>query len=386
MARVFSGIKPTGDVQLGNYLGAIARWVADQPPAGSAAAHDHEALFCVVDLHALTTPWNPAEFERLTRNMATMLMAAGLDENRSLLFVQSHVRAHTELTWILNCIATFGELRRMTQFKEKSEGQESVSAGVFDYPVLMAADILLYDTEEVPVGDDQRQHVELTRDVALRFNNTFGDTFVVPRATFPAVGARIMDLQNPTKKMSKSDDSPMGCVMVLDDPTLVAKKIKSAVTDSGAEVRHDRGEKPGVSNLIEIYGAVTGASIADVEREIRREAIRRIQRRGSRRGRRISPTRAGSLRRTRGRSRRGRSPARTWRRHRRRHGREGHATRVTRRGPARPALVLRRAGYLVFQGFGFRRSVGHGRRPETSPRSCPASSSRLTASVCSTTA
>jgi tryptophanyl-tRNA synthetase len=267
MPRVFSGIKPTGETQLGNFLGAVARWVADQPPAGSPAARDHEAIFCVVDLHALTAPWDPAELVRLTRHHATMLMAAGLDEDRSLLFVQSHVRAHTELTWILNCVATFGELRRMTQFKEKAEGQESVSVGLFDYPVLMAADILLYDAEEVPVGDDQRQHVELTRDVALRFNHAFGDTFVVPRGTFPAVGARIMDLQTPTKKMSKSDDSPMGCVMVLDDAKVIEKKIKSAVTDSGTEVRHDREEKPGVSNLIEIYGAVTATSIPDVERQ-----------------------------------------------------------------------------------------------------------------------
>ncbi len=271
MARVFSGIKPTGELHLGNYLGAIARWVDDQPPAGSPAADAHEAIFCVVDLHALTTPWEPAELERLTRLVATMLMAAGLDEHRSLLFVQSHVRAHAELTWILNGIATFGELRRMTQFKEKAakggaQGQESSTVGLFDYPVLMAADILLYDTEEVPVGDDQRQHVELTRDVALRFNNSFGETFVIPRATFPEVGARIMDLQNPTKKMSKSEDSPMGCVMVLDDPKVVTKKIKSAVTDSGSEVRHDRKKKPGVSNLIEIYGAVTATSIAEVER------------------------------------------------------------------------------------------------------------------------
>ncbi|HYL53051.1 MAG TPA: tryptophan--tRNA ligase [Acidimicrobiia bacterium] len=271
MPRVFSGIQPTGELQLGNYLGAIARWVALQPPAGSPAAEAHEAIFCVVDLHALTTSWDPSELERLTRHVAMMLIAAGLDEHRSLLFVQSHVRAHTELTWILNGIATFGELRRMTQFKEKAakggQGQESVSAGLFDYPVLMAADILLYDTEEVPVGDDQRQHVELTRDVAQRFNKAFGDTFVVPRATFPEVGARIMDLQDPTKKMSKSDDSAMGCVMVLDDPTVIAKKIKSAVTDSGTEVRHDRTNKPGVSNLIEIYGAVTGTPIAEVERE-----------------------------------------------------------------------------------------------------------------------
>jgi tryptophanyl-tRNA synthetase len=268
---VFSGIKPTGEMHLGNALGAVRRWVDDQPAAGTPAARDCEAIFCVVDLHALTVPWDPAELERLTRHVATVVMAAGLDEQRSLLFVQSHVRAHAELTWLLNCVATFGELRRMTQFKEKAttdgEQQESVSVGLFDYPVLMVADILLYDTEEVPVGDDQRQHVELARDVAMRFNNRYGEVFVVPKATFPAVGARIMDLQDPTKKMSKSDVSDAGCVMMLDPPKTIEKKIKSAVTDSGSEVRHDRDDKPGISNLIEIHGAVTGATIADVERE-----------------------------------------------------------------------------------------------------------------------
>jgi tryptophanyl-tRNA synthetase len=270
MARVFSGIKPTGAMHLGNYLGAVRRWVESQPAAGSAAALEHEAIFCVVDLHAITMPWDPAELTADTRNLATMLAAAGLDERRSLLFVQSHVRAHAELTWVLNCVATVGELRRMTQFKDKSAKQgegESLSVGFFDYPVLMVSDILLYDTAEVPVGDDQRQHVELARDVAIRFNSRFGDTFVVPKATFPTVGARVMDLQNPQRKMSKSEDSPQGTILVLDPPKTIEKKIKSAVTDSGSEVRHDREAKPGVSNLIEIYGAVTGRSLADVERE-----------------------------------------------------------------------------------------------------------------------
>jgi tryptophanyl-tRNA synthetase len=267
VARVFSGIKPTGEVQLGNYVGAIRRWADEQPAAGTPEAANHEAIFCVVDLHALTVPWDPAELQRLTRHMATMLMAAGLGSDRSLLFVQSHVRAHTELTWLLNCIASYGQLQRMTQFKEKGEGQESVTVGLFDYPVLMVSDIVLYDTEEVPVGEDQRQHVELARDIAIRFNHTFGETFVVPKATLPEVGARIMDLQTPTKKMSKSDETAAGCVMVLDDPKVITKKIKSAVTDSGSEVRHDRAEKPGVSNLIEIYGAATGKNIQAVERE-----------------------------------------------------------------------------------------------------------------------
>jgi tryptophanyl-tRNA synthetase len=259
-------------MHLGNFLGAVRLWVDSQPAAGSAGAHDHEAVFCVVDLHAMTIPYEPAELTAATRRLATLLLAAGLDPQRSLLFVQSHVRAHAELTWLLNCSATFGELRRMTQFKDKmareGEGaQESVSVGFFDYPVLMAADILLYDTDEVPVGDDQRQHVELTRDIAVRFNHQFGDTFVVPKATFPPVGARIMDLQDPTRKMSKSEDSPQGTIVVLEDPKSITKKIKSAVTDSDTQVRHDRDTKPGVSNLIEIYGAVTGSTIAAVEQE-----------------------------------------------------------------------------------------------------------------------
>jgi tryptophanyl-tRNA synthetase len=272
MARVFSGIKPTGEVHLGNYLGAVRRWVDDQPPAGSPAAEAHDAIFCVVDLHAMTVPYEPAELTASTRRVATWLMAAGLAPDRSLLFVQSHVRAHAELTWVLNCTASFGELRRMTQFKEKSSrdqsgGQEFVSVGLFDYPVLMASDILLYDTEEVPVGDDQRQHVELTRDIAARFNHRYGETFVLPKATLPPVGARIMDLQDPAKKMSKSDESPQGTIPLQDDATAIVKKIKSAVTDSGSEVRHDREAKPGISNLIEIYAVATDQSIANVEKE-----------------------------------------------------------------------------------------------------------------------
>jgi tryptophanyl-tRNA synthetase len=259
MPRVFSGIQPTGEMHLGNYLGAVRRWVDDQDR--------QDAIYCVVDLHAMTVPYSPAELTGRTRQTAVLLMAAGLDPARCVLFVQSHVAAHAELTWLLNSVATFGELRRMTQFKDKSEGQESVTAGLFDYPVLMVADIVLYDTDEVPIGDDQRQHLELARDVAIRFNNRFGDTFVVPTATFPPVGARIMDLQNPTAKMSKSTDSPQGTVPLLDPPEAVAKKIKSAVTDSGTEVRYDPANKPGVSNLLEIHASVTGRSIPDVERE-----------------------------------------------------------------------------------------------------------------------
>ncbi len=263
MARVFSGIKPTGEMQLGNYVGAVRRWVAEQHA---------EAIYCVVDLHAMTVPYDPVELTESTRRLATMLLASGIDPDRSLLFVQSQVPQHSELCWILNSVATFGELNRMTQFKDKTARHggstpESVSAGLFEYPVLMAADILLYDTEEVPIGDDQRQHLELARDLALRFNHRFGDTFVVPKGTFPKTGARIMDLQDPTSKMSKSVESPQGTVLVLDDAKAITKKIKSAVTDSGAEVRYDPDEKPGVSNLLEILAAVTDRPIPAVEAE-----------------------------------------------------------------------------------------------------------------------
>ncbi len=237
-------------MHLGNYLGAVRQWVADQDA--------HDALYCVVDLHAITLPHDPAELAARTRRTAMLLLAAGLDPHRCTLFVQSHVRVHTELTWVLNCVATMGELRRMTQFKDKGQGQESVSVGLFDYPVLMAADILAYDTDRVPVGDDQRQHLELARDIALRFNHRFGETLVVPEAAIPPVGARIMDLANPTAKMSKSAESPTGTIALLDDPKSITKRIKSAVTDSETEVRFDVAAKPGVSNLLSILGAVTG--------------------------------------------------------------------------------------------------------------------------------
>jgi len=265
MTRVFSGIKPSGEMHLGNYMGAVRRWVAGQPEPGGSVDLSREQVFCVVDLHAMTLDYEPGVLTALTRQLAALLMAAGLEDDRSLLFVQSHVSAHAELTWILNCVATVGELQRMTQFKEKARGRESVGAGLFDYPVLMAADILLYDTEEVPVGDDQRQHVELTRDLAIRFNSRFGEAFVVPKATFPGVGARIMDLQDPTRKMSKSEDSPQGTILALDTPAAIAKKIRSAVTDSGSEIRHDPSEKPGVSNLLDLYAAAAGRTLAQAE-------------------------------------------------------------------------------------------------------------------------
>jgi tryptophanyl-tRNA synthetase len=248
--RVFSGIQPTGELHLGNYLGAVRRWVEGQ--------HEHEAIHCVVDLHALTLPQDPDALRAKVRELMALLVAAGLDPDACLLFVQSHVPAHAQLAWLMECTASFGELSRMTQFKEKGERAEFTSAGLFTYPALMAADILLYDTDKVPVGDDQRQHLELARDVAVRFNHRYGDTFVVPEAVIPPVGARIMDLQEPTRKMSKSLDSPQGTVLVVDPPEVITKKVKRAVTDTEGEVRYDPEAKPGVANLLSILGAVTG--------------------------------------------------------------------------------------------------------------------------------
>jgi len=256
VTRVLSGIQPTGDIHLGNYVGAIRTWVADQ--------HEHDAFFCVVDLHALTVPRPPEELRAKTLETAQLLLAAGLDPDACTLFVQSHVPEHTELAWLLECVATMGELRRMTQFKEKGQGQESVSVGLFAYPVLQAADILVYDADRVPVGEDQRQHLELCRDLAVRFNGRYGDTFVVPDAVIPKVGARVQDLQEPTRKMSKSADSPQGTVLVLDSPDDVRRKVKRAVTDTGTDVRYDPETKPGVSNLLAILAVATGRGIEEV--------------------------------------------------------------------------------------------------------------------------
>lgn len=248
MTRVFSGIKPTGDVHLGNVLGALRRW-ADEQHA--------DATYCVVDLHALTVPQDPGELRSTSLRLAQILLAVGLDPEVCTLFVQSHVHEHAELAWIMECTASYGELSRMTQFKDKSAKTGFVSGGLFTYPALMAADILLYDTDEVPVGDDQRQHVELARDIAERFNGRYGPTFTVPTATFPAAGARVMDLQDPTSKMSKSDDTAPGTILLLDEPKAIEKKIKRAVTDNDGEVRYDVEAKPGVSNLLSILGACT---------------------------------------------------------------------------------------------------------------------------------
>jgi tryptophanyl-tRNA synthetase len=255
---VLSGIQPTGEVHLGNYLGAIRRWVDEQDRV--------DGFFCIVDLHAITLPHVPAELRERTLELATTLLAAGIDPDRSTLFVQSHVHEHSELAWILNCVASMGELSRMVQWKEKSADKgEFASVGLFDYPVLQAADILLYRADEVPVGDDQRQHIELTRDVAQRFNHRFGEVFNLPKATHPPVAARVMDLQTPTNKMSKSSESPKGTVPLLDEPSRIAKRIKAAVTDSGSEVRADRENKAGITNLIELLSSVTGDDIATIE-------------------------------------------------------------------------------------------------------------------------
>ncbi len=258
MKRVFSGIQPTGDQHLGNFLGATRNWVRMQD--------ETDAVFCVVDLHALTIPKAPGEVRDGSLRLSQMLMAVGIDPEKSILFVQSHVREHSECAWLMECTVSFGELSRMTQFKDKSGRQEFISAGLFTYPALQAADILLYDTDQVPVGDDQRQHIEIARDIAERFNSRYGDTFRVPEAVIPEAGARVMDLQRPTDKMSKSLDSPKGTINLLDEPKAIEKKIKSAVTDNDGEVRFDFAEKPGVSNLLSILGAATDrdpASLAE---------------------------------------------------------------------------------------------------------------------------
>lgn len=256
MARVFSGMKPTGEVHLGNYLGALRNWLTMQD--------EHDAIYCVVDLHALTVPQDPDELRSSTMRLAQILLAIGLDPDRCILFVQSHVSQHSEAAWLMECTASFGELRRMTQFKDKSDRSDFVSGGLFTYPALQAADILLYDTDIVPVGEDQRQHLELSRDLAERFNSRYGDTFVVPDAYIPNAGARVMDLQNPTAKMSKSEMSPQGSISLLDQPATVVKKIKRAVTDTDGEVRYDPSTKPGVSNLLSILAAATGADATEV--------------------------------------------------------------------------------------------------------------------------
>jgi tryptophanyl-tRNA synthetase len=256
--RVLSGIQPSGDFHLGNYIGAVRHWVSDQDR--------NDCFYLIVDLHAITQPQDPQELRERTIELTAILLAAGIDPERSTLFLQSHVHEHAELAWLLQCVATYGELNRMTQFKDKSaKGQAASStAGLFTYPVLQAADILLYRTDYVPVGEDQRQHLELTRDIAQRFNHRFGETFVIPQATIPPVGAKIMDLQLPDAKMSKSADSPQGTIAILDAPDAIAKKIRSAVTDSGREVVASE-DKPAITNLLTIYSVVSGRSVEDLQ-------------------------------------------------------------------------------------------------------------------------
>jgi tryptophanyl-tRNA synthetase len=255
--RIFSGIQPSGNTHLGNYLGALRNWVALQ--------HEYESFFCIVNLHAITLPQDPKLLAEKTRELARILLAVGIDPKISTVFVQSDLPQHAELTWVLNCVARVSELERMTQYKDKARRQEeNVAVGLFDYPVLMASDILLYQTDLVPVGEDQKQHLELTRDLAIRFNRDYGDTFRVPDPFIPKVGARIMSLSDPMKKMSKSDDDPNGCVMLLDDADAVQRKIKRAVTDSGTEIRFDES-RPAITNLLTIYHLITSLEPHEVE-------------------------------------------------------------------------------------------------------------------------
>ena len=255
--RVFSGIQPTGRKTLGNYSGGFRQYAQTQ--------ETHDGLFCIVDLHSITVEYDPDELRQSTLDLAALLFATGLDPERSTVFCQSHVTAHAEAAWLLSAVASYGQLGRMTQFKEKSDRHEFVSAGLFTYPVLMAGDILLYQTDLVPIGDDQRQHLELARDIAERFNYRYGETFRVPDGLFPEVGGRIMDLQDPTSKMSTTLSSEQGAVYLADSPDAIRKKFKSAVTDSGREVRYDPAEKPGVSNLLEIMNVATGKPIEALE-------------------------------------------------------------------------------------------------------------------------
>jgi len=256
--KIFSGIQPTGAKHLGNYSGGFRQYATTQEQG--------EAFFCIVDLHSTTVPYDPEDLRARTLDLAALMFATGLDPERSTVFVQSHVTAHAEAAWLLAAVTSYGQLGRMTQFKDKAEHQEFISAGLFTYPVLMAGDILLYQTDIVPIGDDQRQHLELSRDVAERFNSRFGETFTVPRGVYPESGARVMDLQQPGNKMSTTGGNPQGTIYLLDPPEVVRKKLKSSVTDSGREIVHDPNEKAGVSNLIEIMTVATGESIAEVEK------------------------------------------------------------------------------------------------------------------------
>jgi tryptophanyl-tRNA synthetase len=254
--RIFSGIQPTGDKHLGNLIGGFRQYAATQERG--------EGFFCIVDLHSVSVEYDPADFREKTLDLAAILFATGLDPERSTVFAQSHVPAHAEAAWLLGSVSSFGQLNRMTQFKDKSDRHEFISSALFTYPVLMAGDILLYQTDIVPIGDDQRQHLELTRDIAERFNSRFGETFKLPEGVYPEVGARIMDLQEPTNKMSTTIGTPQGTVRLLDEPDTIRKKFRSAVTDSGSDVRR-APDKPGVTNLIDIFSALTGESPEGIE-------------------------------------------------------------------------------------------------------------------------
>ncbi|MFD2657785.1 tryptophan--tRNA ligase [Gracilibacillus thailandensis] len=257
MNTIFSGIQPSGSLTLGNYLGAMKHFVSLQ--------EDNQCYFCVVDQHAITVPQDRLKLRENIKSLAALYIASGIDPDKSVLFIQSEVPAHTQLGWMLQTISYIGELERMTQFKDKSKGKEAVSAGLLTYPPLMAADILLYNTNIVPVGDDQKQHLELTRDLAQRFNHRYNDIFTIPEISIPKVGARIMSLQEPTKKMSKSDDNQKASIFMLDTEKQIEKKIKSAVTDSDGIVQYDKENKPGISNLLTIYASCTGESIKELE-------------------------------------------------------------------------------------------------------------------------
>ena len=257
---ILSGIQPSGALTLGNYIGAIRNWVELQ--------QDHDCLFMLVDLHAITVRQDPAELRQRCLEFLSLYIACGIDPETNVLFVQSHVPQHAELAWVLNCYTYMGELNRMTQFKNKSkQHNENINAGLYDYPVLMAADILLYQTRLVPVGEDQKQHLELTRDVAMRFNKLYGPVFTVPEPYIPKVGARVMSLQDPGAKMSKSDANNNAYISLLDDPDLVAQKIKRAVTDSGSEIRYEPDSRPGIANLMSIHAAISGQSLQQIEAE-----------------------------------------------------------------------------------------------------------------------
>jgi tryptophanyl-tRNA synthetase len=259
MKTIFSGIQPSGTITLGNYIGAMKQFIDLQ--------HEYHCYFCIVDQHAITVPQEKNELRKNIRSLAALYVACGIDPEKATLFIQSEVPAHAQAGWMMQCVSYIGELERMTQFKDKSEGKDAVSSGLLTYPPLMAADILLYKTDLVPVGDDQKQHIELTRDLAERFNKKYNDIFTIPDIRLPQVGARIMSLQEPTKKMSKSDPNKKAFISMLDDPKQIEKKIKSAVTDSDGIVKFDKQNKPGISNLLSIYSILTNRSVVELEKE-----------------------------------------------------------------------------------------------------------------------